>query len=164
MSVGIVTLPKGSPVLLGRQMIGVQPMGGAKPISSGYAGLSHLVYEFTDVSREKTKPGLPTTFGQSWPYVQFGRPIRLSQRDRVGSGTERTAAAAGRLCLRILDREPGPLEAIHVIDFGALQERCTLRIHNDLDIAFLDHGVVIGHFRFERHPVLIAVTATPTDI
>src|SRR5262249_30267752 len=113
-------------------------MGGAKPISSGDAGLSHLVSVFADVSGETTKPGLPHTFGQSWPCVQFGRPIRLSQRDRVWSGTERTAAAAGRLCLRILDGEPGPLEAIHVIDFGALQERRTLRIHNDLDIAFFD--------------------------
>ena len=89
---------------------------------------------------------------------------QLAPRSANVLGAEGAAATTGGLRLRVLDREPRPLEAVHVIDFGSLQERSALRIHNDLDDTLFDHGVVIAHLRLEGHPVLIPVASTALDL
>src|SRR6185295_14932146 len=80
------------------------------------------------------------------------------------SGGEGAAAPTRGLRLWVLDREPGPLQAIHIVDFRSLKEWRALRIHDDLDIALLNDRVVIGHLRLEGHPVLIPVTTAALHV
>ena len=63
----------------------------------------------------------------------------------MGSGAEGTAATARALRDRVFNRKPGALQAVDVIDFRAAQHGSTLRIHDDFDLAFFNHRVILIH-------------------
>jgi len=78
-----------------------------------------------------------------------------------GEGTSTSACA---FSLRILYGKTRPLQAIHIIHFRTIQERSALGIHNNLDIPFLNHRVIITQFILKGHTILIPTTATPFDV
>ena len=80
------------------------------------------------------------------------------------SGAEGTAATARALRLRVLDRKPGALQAVDVIDFRAVQHGSALRIHDDFHVAFFNYRVVVIHFGFKGHPVLLAAAPAALDV
>src|SRR2546428_6579842 len=71
---------------------------------------------------------------------------------------EGAAAPTSRLGLRILNRKPRPLQAVHVVHFRPVQERYALRIYDDLHVTLLDHRVIVAHIGLERSPVLVCLT------
>src|SRR4029079_19190225 len=89
------------------------------------------------------------------------RPAPLQPNSLGGEGA---ATATGGLGLWVLDREPRPLETVHIVDFGSLKERSTLRVHDDLDATLFNHGIVVGHLRLKSHSKLIAVTSAAFHI
>src|SRR5436190_1249253 len=70
------------------------------------------------------------------------RSFRRSAASAGGSlDAERRAAAAGRLRVRVLDRESAAGDVVDEIDFGAAQVARADRIHEQLDAVRVDHRV-----------------------
>src|ERR671923_2589802 len=57
---------------------------------------------------------------------------------------ERGTAAAGRDDVRVVDREPGALEAVDVVDLGAEHELHADLVHDDRDAVVLEDVIVVA--------------------
>src|SRR2546422_2870799 len=100
-----------------------------------------------------------------FPYTTlFRSPTAVPNFAERRLRAERAAAAARGLGLRVLDREAGALDAVHVIDFRTGQQRSALGIHDDLHTASFDDSVIVRRLRLEGHAVLIAVAAAAFHI
>src|SRR6266550_6238133 len=67
---------------------------------------------------------------------------------------ERVAAPAGGAGIRVVDREPGRLDGVDVVDLGALEVRRAERIDDHLDAVHLELEVAVGGAAVEAEPVL----------
>src|SRR5262245_34877066 len=86
-----------------------------------------------------------------------------ARRSRVVARVERVTARAGADRVRVVDREAGPHQAVHVVDLGAPDVGCAEIVDQDADTILL-HDLVPGPFVVvERHPVLQARAAAPAD-
>src|SRR4051812_42444540 len=76
------------------------------------------------------------------------------------SGAEGRAAAAGRLRVRVLDREAAAHVVVDEVDFGALQVSQADRVHEELDAVDLEHliGLAVALALVDHQPVLEART------
>src|SRR5512133_2479933 len=90
-----------------------------------------------------------TSIGPS-PY----RDRRRDGRSSGGSGRERRAAAAGRAGVRVVELEPGALEADHVVDRHALQVHRAHRVDVETDAVLLEREVAVLRLLLEVHRVL----------
>src|SRR5215207_3158205 len=134
MAIRIIAFAKRGPIGFPRQMLAMQPMGRTKPVSSRNAELAHS----TCLIDGKEKPGSPSLARDPGPTMSHSaRPPVLR--------AEGAAAAAGRLCLRVLDGKSRPLHAIHIIHFRTLQQRSTLGVHDHFHITFFNNRVVLSH-------------------
>ena len=77
-----------------------------------------------------------------------------------GGLAERLAAAAGAGGVRVVDREPGALQAVLVVERGARQQLRARRVDDDLHAAELGQLVVAGDVGVEEHLVREARAAT----
>src|SRR5690606_5864985 len=75
---------------------------------------------------------------------------------------EALPAAAGALRVRVVDGEPGALQAVLVVERGALEQHGARRVDDDLDPGELGGLVVVGHVGVEEHLVAEARAATGT--
>jgi hypothetical protein len=69
------------------------------------------------------------------------------------------AAAAGGAGVRVVDREPGGLDRVDVVDLGALEVRGAEGIDDDLDPVKLELVVALGRTAVEPEAVLEPGTA-----
>ena len=76
---------------------------------------------------------------------------------------EGVAAAAGRARVRVVDREPGCLDRVDVVDLGALEVRRAERVDDDLDAVRLELEVALDGAAVEAEPVLEARAAAALD-
>src|ERR1700748_975674 len=69
-------------------------------------------------------------------------------------GSEGAAAAAGRLHVRVVELEPGAFEALHVIDFRAVEIQHSGLIHKNLQTTAVGIGLIQHSGSvFERHRI-----------
>src|SRR5208283_1709655 len=76
------------------------------------------------------------------------------------SSSERLAARAARLRVRIVESEAGSLHGDDIVDGGAGKQLMAAVVDEDLDPAALDHGVVGTALADEAHFVLISGAAS----
>src|SRR3990172_155695 len=79
------------------------------------------------------------------------------------SGLEGGAAGAGLYGVGVEDREAGLHQVVHVVYFGALQQRSAVGVHHQLDARVLDDEVVLLGRLSDSHPVLVAGAAAADD-
>lgn len=77
----------------------------------------------------------------------------------IGESAERLAAAAGALDVRVSEREPGTVEAVDVVELGAVQDGEALVVDHDRHAFEGEHGVAVGARGVEREVVLVAGAA-----
>src|SRR4051794_5176758 len=80
-----------------------------------------------------------------------------------GQLAEALPAAAGAGRVRVVDGEPGALEAVLEVKRRALEERRTRRIYDDPDTAGVVGDVVSGHVGVEEHLVAESRAPAGTD-
>src|SRR6185312_1556094 len=68
---------------------------------------------------------------------------------------EGMAAAAGRYGVRVVHREPGSHQAVHIIDLGTLDKAEALIIDHHADTLVINQNIVVG-WVIQSHPILKA--------
>ena len=76
---------------------------------------------------------------------------------------ERVAAAARRGGVRVVDLEPGLLEAVQEVDRRALEVRSAVGVDHDRDAVLLERLVVVDRAGVEAEPVLEARAPAALD-
>src|SRR5262245_31117435 len=82
----------------------------------------------------------------SRPFDRLARSASLVDEQRSGnrSGREALPARAAVPHVRVVELEPGPHQALDVLDLGAVQQGHALGVHDQLDAVALVHLVALG--------------------
>ena len=56
------------------------------------------------------------------------------------------------------------MHTVQILDLSSLEQRSTLRIHNNLDISLFNYGIVFSNLRLQCHAILVAMTTSTTDV
>src|SRR6476619_4954925 len=89
--------------------------------------------------------------------------VRLGCRFSAFLAGERVAAAAGSLGVRVVDLEPGLLEAGEEVDRGALEVRGAVGVDHDRDAVLLERLVGVDRAGVEAEAVLEARAPAALD-